>query len=541
MDLESSRDSVLVTPVTDKTVSDKAASDPAVVDTAVIGGLANDRAVGDNLAHEQEDGDKPAGAAVDLPLCVDLDGTLLRTDMLAEGLFAAIGAADLRLPAALLAAFGSRAAFKRRVAEIAPFDPALLPYNRPLLARLRQEKAAGRMLVLATAADAAVARRVADHLGLFDAVIASDGVHNRKGAAKAEALVQRFGRRGFVYAGNDASDLPIWREAAAAIIVNAPPGVARQVRAMMPVEADIRDVDPPLRALLQAMRPHQWVKNLLALVPIITAHAVNDLAGWGRGALVCAALCLTASSIYLVNDLLDVAADRAHPRKRTRPFARGALRQSQGVAAAAVLLLAGLTMGWEAGALLIVAAYAAMSVGYSLRLKELPLVDVFMLAGLYTIRIVAGGEATGHKMSLWLLAFSSFLFLSLAFLKRVEEMMAAARIARGYVRPARRGYTTEDVPILGVFGVAAAFSAVLVLALFVQNETSGSLYASPALLWGIVPVMLLWLCRMWLSASRGYMHHDPIVYAARDWVSWTAGAVMLLVLMAAKSFTIFAG
>jgi 4-hydroxybenzoate polyprenyltransferase len=182
-----------------------------------------------------------------------------------------------------------------------------------------------------------------------------------------------------------------------------------------------------------------------------------------------------------------------------------------------------------------------MSVGYSLRLKELPLVDVFMLAGLYTIRIVAGGEATGHKMSLWLLAFSSFLFLSLAFLKRVEEMMAAARIARGYVRPARRGYTTEDVPILGVFGVAAAFSAVLVLALFVQSETSGSLYASPALLWGIVPVMLLWLCRMWLSASRGYMHHDPIVYAARDWVSWTAGAVMLLVLMAAKSFTIFAG
>ena len=471
-----------------------------------------------------------------LPLCVDLDGTLIRSDMLEEGIAAAAG--DPRLLAAMLRLAGGRAAFKQRIAALAEKDPALLPYNEPLLALLRAHHAAGRQLVLATAADRAVAERIADHLGLFDAVIASDGANNMKGRAKAAALVERFGPKGFAYAGNSASDLPIWREAGSAIVVNAPRAVAARARAAAPVEHEI-DNRAGAMALLRAMRPHQWVKNLLVFLPILTAHAVGDLSAWTQAGLAFAALCLTASAIYIINDILDVAADRAHPHKRNRPFARGAARLSHGVLLSGALLCGGLALGLAAGALWVVAVYAAMSVAYSVRLKQLPLVDVFMLAGLYVIRIVAGGEATGHRLSLWLMGFSSFLFLGLALLKRVEELMAAGQGGQGG-QIARRGYSPADVPILTAFGCGAAFSATLVLALFVQSEATAALYASPGLLWGSVPLMLFWQCRMWLSASRGYMHHDPIVYAARDRVSWAVGLALVVVLAAAKSTTLFA-
>jgi 4-hydroxybenzoate polyprenyltransferase len=475
--------------------------------------------------------------AAALPLCVDLDGTLLRSDTLVEG-FCAL-ATDPRVVAALLSLANGRAMFKQSVAAAARLDPALLPYNESLLTYLRHQKAAGRYLVLATAADRRIAHAIATHLDIFDEVIASDGNKNLKGVAKARALTDRFGVKGFVYAGNATSDLPIWRQAAAVILVNAPARAAGELRGTVPIELSIADQPPLLPELLRAMRPHQWVKNVLVFVPILTAHALTETSAWAGGVLMFVAFCCTASAIYLVNDLLDIAADRAHPRKRLRPFARGAVPLPVGAVAAAVLLVIGLTLALIGHVAWIVGIYALMSIGYSFGLKQLPLVDVFMLGGLYTIRLFGGGEATGHRLSLWLLGFSSFLFLSLALLKRVEEMMSIS--STGGSKAARRGYSAADTPILQLFGVASAFASSIVLALFVQSEASAQNYASPSLLWFVVPLLLFWQCRMWLSGARGYMHHDPIVYAARDRISWAVGVTTAAVLVAAKSIPLFAG
>ena len=466
-----------------------------------------------------------------LPLCVDLDGTLIRTDTLMEGMIALLG--TMR-PAAIFGALtASRSGFKARVAALVPCDPALLPYNETLLDYVRVERAKGRRIVLATAAHEFVAERVAAHLGLFDEVVASTATHNLKGSAKAEALVARFGVSGFVYAGDARADLAVWRRAAAAILVNVPRDVAAKVRAAGPVEHAIDDRPPRAAALLRAMRPHQWVKNLLVLVPIFTANAMGNPRSWIGGILAFVAFSAVASSIYLVNDLLDLAADRAHPHKRHRPFAAGTAPLPAGLALSVLLLLGGAAVGWEAGILAIVLSYAAMSISYSLWLKRQPLVDVFLLAGLYTVRLIGGGEATEHSLSLWLLAFASFLFLSLALIKRVAEVIESAhrsvRVVSG------RGYGPADLLILQLFGVCSTFASSLVLALYVQFETTGDRYASPALLWGIVPLVLLWSCRMWLSTTRGYMHHDPIMYAARDWVTWAIVGAMVAVVLAARA------
>ena len=459
-----------------------------------------------------------------LPLCVDLDGTLVRTDTLAESVLALLPTPHA-LP--MLAALArGRAGFKAHVVALAPPDPALLPYNEALLDWLRTEREAGRRLVLATASNEATAQLIAAHLGIFDEVIASSPTRNLKGAAKAEALVERFGERGFVYAGDTTADLAVWARAAAAVLVEVPDRLAARVG--VPVERRIATRPPAARALLKAMRPHQWVKNLLVFVPILTAHALTDWRSWQGGLLAFAALCAMASSIYLVNDLLDLRADRAHPAKRRRPFAAGTAPLGGGIVLTVLLALGGAALAWWAGVLGIVLAYGATSLAYSLRLKRLPLVDVFALAGLYTVRIFAGGEATGHPLSLWLLAFASFLFLSLALVKRVAEVLESEGPLAG------RGYGKGDLVILQLFGVCAAFASSLVLALYVQNEAESGRFATPGLLWAIVPLVLLWNCRIWLATARGYMHHDPILYAVRDRVTWAIAACTAAAMLAAR-------
>ena len=411
--------------------------------------------------------------------------------------------------------------------------PRSLPYNEELIEYLRAEKARGRRLVLATAADGAVARSVASHLGLFDEVIASDGAHNLKGENKAASLVERFGEKGFSYAGNARSDLAVWAHAKAAVIVNAPAAVADRVARTVPVEARFDRTRSRAKALLRALRPHQWVKNLLVFVPAITgAHGLREPGVWASAIAAFFAFSAVASAIYLINDLCDLSADRAHPRKRHRPFASGALQPPLGLATGAILLAFGAALGATCGLLPILGLYAVTSLAYSLWLKEQPLVDIFALATLYTLRLFAGGVATGYFVSLWLLGFSGFFFLSLAGLKRVEELRALAE--RGDTTAARRGDMAQDREILQTFRCCAAFVSALVLALYVQSETAVSMYATPGLIWGAVPLLLFWQCRLWLSTARGYMHDDPIVYAARDWVSWIVGAALVGLLVVAR-------
>lgn len=472
-----------------------------------------------------------AASAELLPLCVDLDGTLVRTDTLVEGLIALLG--RMRFGTILRGLARGRAGLKAVVAAETKADPELLPYNGTLLDYIRAERAKGRRIVLTTAANETVACAIAGHLNLFDEVLASTATRNLKGRAKAEALVARFGEGGFVYAGDSRADLAVWRHAAAAVLVNVASGVAAKVRADGRVEYAIDDQPPLASALVRAIRPHQWMKNILVFVPIFTADAMADRASWIGGILAFLAFSATASSIYLINDLLDLAADRAHPRKRFRPFAAGTAPLPAGLALFVLLLAAGSALACAAGILAIVLAYAVISIAYSLRLKREPLIDVFALTGLYTVRLIGGGEATGHTLSLWLLAFASFLFLSLALVKRVAEVKDSAERSAGTI--SGRGYAPGDLAILQLFGVCSAFASSLVLALFVQNETTAGRFASPGLLWGIVPLVLLWNCRMWLSTSRGYMHHDPILYAARDWVSWAITGAMMVVVVAARA------
>jgi 4-hydroxybenzoate polyprenyltransferase/phosphoserine phosphatase len=463
----------------------------------------------------------------ELPLCVDLDGTLLRINSMHEAAFAAV-LADWRvlfhLPFWLA---GGRARLKAELARRWRFTAAHLPYSDELLELVRKERDAGRRIVMCTAADRQVAEAVAEHLGLFDEVMASEGANNLRGANKAEALCQRFGERGFVYAGNDATDLSVWQCAAAALVVNAPGAVSHAAVKRHAVVGVIDDAAPRLWAALRALRPYQWVKNLFALVPLLASSDFHNATAWRHSLAITAAFCATASAIYVLNDLSDLAADRAHPRKRQRPFASGALPLATGLAMVPGLFVISAWLGVASGAWLALMMYAALSLAYTIRLKEMPLVDVFILAALYTIRLFGGGEASGHAVSMWLLGFSSFLFLSLALVKRVSELYRLQSSGQG--RTERRGYTVEDLPMLQMFSSAASFASVVVLSLYVQSDTALHQYARPSMLWGVIPLLLFWQCWLWLSTSRGYMNDDPIVYAARDWVSWLVFIGVVLV------------
>ena len=472
----------------------------------------------------------PTIASRGKPICVDLDGTLIRTDVLVEGFLSIISKRGNigKLPQLLTL---NRAALKQRVGALSSMAPELLPYNEELIEYLRAQKDAGRMIVLATAADGKTARAIADHVGLFDEVIASDGSRNLKGEVKAAELVRRFGLKGFDYAGNDGADVAVWRKADGIIIANASHAVATQARSLGNVVAEMCNRSSVLIAALRGLRPHQWTKNLLVFVPLLTSRYVSDLPGLMAAFLMFASFCATASSIYLFNDLMDLAADRRHPRKRYRPFASATLPILLGVVLAVVLFVGGFVLALLAGAAYWIVAYLVTSLAYSLVLKQFPLLDVFLLAALYTLRIVAGGVATGHHVTLWLLAFSGFTFLSLALVKRVGEIVPTPQ---SNLNPAitRRGYVPEDRPILMIFGVASAVASAVVLALFIGTSAAFQPYQSPEMLWGLIPLILFWQMRLWLSTNRGYMHDDPIVFASRDWVSWLVaiGAVASVLL-----------
>ncbi|MDE2227873.1 MAG: UbiA family prenyltransferase [Alphaproteobacteria bacterium] len=473
-----------------------------------------------------------AGVRHDLPLCVDLDGTLLRTDALHEQLLVAATRWRLlrRLPGWLRR---GGAHLKQQLAQAVPLDVATLPYDEALLTYLRAQRVSGRRLVLATAADRRLADAVNAHLGLFDEVIASDGGTNLRGDTKAARLCATFGERRFCYVGSDRSDLAIWHKAAGAVFANSRHGIVRAARAGTPVEARIGAARPRLSALRRALRPHQWSKNLLVFIPILAAGALTDGSGWLSALFMFAAFCCAASGIYLINDLTDLAADRRHPRKRYRPFASGDLPVVYGAAFAPPLIVASGLLALRCGAAAagVVGAYVLLSLVYSLKLKEKPLVDVFGLAALYSIRLFGGGIASDHPVSLWLMMFSSFLFFSLACTKRDAEMISVRREKEDRLR--RRGYLADDQRMLEMMGIGASFVSSMVLALYVENNAESTQWSHPQWLWAMVPLLLFWQCRLWLATSRGYMLDDPVVYASRDWVSQGVAVLLAVVYLLA--------
>ncbi len=409
------------------------------------------------------------------PLCVDLDGTLIRSDLLLESLMLLVKRNPFYLLRAPFWLLKGKSEFKSQIAQRVELDPAALAYNRELLDWLRAQRQAGRTLWLCTAANERLATQIAAHLRLFDGVMA------------AARVVEQFGQRGFDYCGNEVAPLPA------------------QGR--------------PVRAFMRALRPHQWAKNMLILVPLLAAHQLTVPSSLIKGLLATVAFCLCASSVYVINDLLDLASDRAHPRKSKRPFAAGDLSILAGslmapaLFAAAVLIAAVLPERFG----LMFGTYFVTSVAYSLVLKGRVIVDALTLAGLYTLRVIAGAAAVGVTLSFWLLLFSVFLFLSLAFVKRFAELDSLRR--QQQLKAAGRGYIVDDLPLLQSLGTASGYLSVLVLALYINSPEIQVLYHRPKVIWMLCVLMLYWVSRVWLTAQRGLMQDDPVIFALKDPVS----------------------
>jgi 4-hydroxybenzoate polyprenyltransferase len=471
----------------------------------------------------------PKGSCLaDFPLVVDLDGTLVRTDMLHESALQTLRDRPwdlLRIPFWL---GQGKAVLKKQLASRSHFDPATLPYAADFLDWLRQQYATGRRLILCTASDRKIAEAIACHLGLFVEVLASDGTTNLAGGTKAALLERRFGNGGFDYAGNSRADLVVWHKARHAIVVNASP------RVLARVATPERCFPPPSRGLQawrRLLRIHQWLKNLLLFVPLLAAHRVFDTAAWLMLLQAFAAFCLCASSVYVANDLLDLESDRAHPRKRFRPFAAGVVPIHLGIPLAPALLGGGVAIAWSVGGhfMACLLVYFVLTCAYSWGLKRLVVVDCLALAVLYTLRIVAGAAAVSMPLSFWLLAFSVFLFLSLAFVKRYAEL--EIQLLSGREKVHGRGYFTSDAPLLQSLGVTAGYASALVLALYLNSAAVVILYRTPEIVWGAVPVVLFWISWMWMKAHRGEMHDDPVVFAVRDPVSLLSGLICAGVLL----------
>ena len=464
------------------------------------------------------------------PLVVDLDGTLIHTDMLHESALRVLrdNPFDLLLIPYWLSQ--GKAVLKRNLSNLSCFDPSSLPYNHAFLNWLKQQQTQGRMLILCTASDHAIALSIAEHLGIFDQVIASDGTTNLSGKHKAEALEQRFGHAGFDYAGNSLADLPVWQCARQAIVVNACAGLAEKAATHCLVERVFPSPALSFTEVSRVLRVHQWMKNLLLFVPLLAAHKITDTDAWLALMIAFFSFSLCASSVYIVNDLLDLESDRQHPRKCTRPFASGQVPVWMGVILAPLLLLVSLELAQQTGGLFLpwLLFYFLLTCAYSWGLKRLMLLDCLTLAMLYTLRIVAGAAAMSISLSFWLLAFSVFLFLSLAFVKRYAEL--EVQLLQGKQKAHGRGYYTSDASLLQTMGITSGYAAVLVLAFYLNSDAVIQLYQTPEWIWGTVPIMLFWISWMWMKAHRGEMHDDPLIFAVQDKTSLLAGLAFVAVL-----------
>jgi 4-hydroxybenzoate polyprenyltransferase len=461
-------------------------------------------------------------AKVSPVLCVDLDGTLIRGDLLWECVLILLKTRPVTLLLLPFWLFSGRAPFKRKLAASIHLNPACLPYREQVLDLIQQQKSAGRRIALVTAADQNLAETISSYIGLFDEVHGSDGHINLKGANKAAFLEQKFGRDndgdGYEYVGDSTADLAVWRNACAAHVVGTQ-ARAEQAAAVTTLKSTIAVPRPSFRTWINALRGHHWAKNLLLFLPMFLAH--NLAAGpLVRTFIGFALYGFCASGLYILNDLLDLHSDREHPWKKKRPFAAGEISIPEGLIASAVLLSTALGLGFflntKFGFALL--GYAALTMLYSLYLKKIALLDVFILSSFYSFRILAGALITGTPLSQWFLAFSMFFFLSLAMAKRYSELLHAKDLV--LAGNSGRGYHAGDRELLLALGVGSSFSAVVIFSLYVHSQDVGLLYSTPEFLFLLCPIVLYWLSRTWLLAHRGELKEDPVTLAIRDPVSY---------------------
>lgn len=467
------------------------------------------------------------------PLCVDMDGTLVHTDTLLEAylkLFKKRPWTVFQLPLWLRR---GKAFVKHRISQDVTLAAETLPYNKEFLSWLKEEHRRGRVLYLATGSDYRIASAVAEHLGIFDKVIASDGRHNRSGSRKAAALVERCGEKQFDYAGNSWADLSVWTKARSAILVNAHPQLIKHVKRV----TEVRRIFPRRRLtvsiFLKAIRVRQWVKNLLLFVPLLTAHQWQSAELILQAILGFFAFSFTASSVYLLNDLMDLESDREHNHKKHRPLAAGQFSIHAAVASMAVLLMTAVVLSaylnpWFYALL---GLYIVINLGYSLYFKQTMLVDVLILSLLYVLRLVAGSIATTIPISPWLLSFAALVFISLALVKRTSELVNLTQQNKSKVPG--RGYTHNHSSLLIRLGAISGYSSLAVLAIYITSPKVIQLYTHPNVLWFLIPLFFLWINRVWKLTRRGEVHEDPTIFALQDAPSYLIAVSALLVMFLA--------
>lgn len=461
-----------------------------------------------------------------IPLCIDCDGTLLRTDLLHEAALLLLKQAPLSVLLLPLWLLKGKAHLKQKIAEKVRFDWETLPYCNEILELIRVAHTQGRQVVLATASPVVWAEGIASHLGVFDKVLATGEGVNLAGAQKARRLIELFGEKKFDYAGNSSTDIPVWAVSRSAVVVSSADSLVAAARKITNVSLVVPVPVAGLLTFLRALRIHQWLKNMLVLVPLLAAHQALDSANLYRAFLAFLAFSLCASAVYLLNDLLDLEADRQHTRKRKRPFAAALIPLWQGLMMVPLLLgvvfflCTYLPIAFSA----VLFVYFTMTFAYSLRLKRQVIVDVMLLAALYTMRIIAGAVAIAVTPSFWLLAFSMFVFLSLAVVKRYSEMFIILQQKK--LTAAGRGYSVSDLPVLVSIGASAGMAAVLVLALYIKDPETARLYPGKIWLWLVPPLMLYWVSRVWMKTCRGEIDDDPVIFAIKDWQSLVVGALL---------------
>ncbi len=469
------------------------------------------------------------------PLCVDLDGTLVATDTTAESLLELIKASPWGIFSALGALFRGRVALKSFMSRRVTIDATALPYRPEVLAEMRQARADGRKVLLVTASHQSTADAVAAHVDLIDEAVGTRTDTNLKASRKADFLVSRFGNGGFQYIGDSSADLPVWKAADDALMVA--PSNTTQRRAEQSVTRSRVLVKRPnkLRAIVKELRPHQWAKNVLLFVPLYFSHQYTNLDLVFTALMAFLSFNFAASSIYVLNDLVDLSADRQHRTKRNRPLAAGDLTiaEALGLIVSALVLSIGLAVAFvNPRFVFVVIGYVALTTAYSFVLKQKMIVDVLTLASLFTYRVMAGGVAVGVPLSEWLLAFSIFFFTSLAFVKRYSELIQIR--ADGAASIKGRNYVPADIPIIVSAGPAAGFLAVLVFALYINTPAIIAYYPRHQILWGICLVLVYWIMRIWFLAARDQMHDDPVLFAVKDRISLLAGVAVAGCLLAAR-------
>lgn len=467
-----------------------------------------------------------------VPLCVDLDGTLIATDTLWEGLAVLLLKRPYLLFHVILWVLKGKAYLKQQVAERSGCSAQDWPIRQEVVDYIRLEKKKGRMIYLVTGAAQSTAVELSQHLGIFDGVFHSNARQNFTSHRKAEKLCAEFGEAGFDYIGNSSDDVAVFDVARKGIVV-APDGAARRWQISNSAD-EIKVALPSPLTILKSIRVHQWAKNVLIGVPLVLDQNLFDMQSVIFVIIAFFSFSFFASSVYIVNDLSDLKADRAHAKKRHRPLASGAISIPVAAATWFALVAASIALAslLPIQFMMVLALYAVVTTTYTFVLKRKLLVDVFTLAGLYTIRIIAGAVATYSGFSFWLLAFSIFFFLSLALVKRYVEVSELKPGSETNV--AGRGYSRVDASMLVQGGISSAFAATLVLALYINSDAVVAMYSKPWLIWPLVPIILYMQLRIWILAGRGQVHEDPVVFIMRDWRSQLtilAGGALLLIAM----------